>query len=212
VWADDIVHGLRLTNRQGAARMAGTEVGKRQEIALAAGEFVAGIYGSASHHLISLFVETTFGKRIAAGKLSVGPRFQADLPPELKAKLADITASTEGNTVSSIQFHWDYELEGDYPPPSLQATPPMPPLWAPPAAKDFDSDSGKKPRSRKANTPARKSVGKKTVAKTGRRAAAVKSKPAVKKGQRVAAAKSKPAAKKVVAKKIAAKRTMRKKK
>ena len=103
--------------------MAGTEVGKRQEIVLAAGEFVAGIDGSASHHLISLFVESTFGKRIAAGALSVGPRFQADLPPELKAKLADITASTDGNSVSSIQFHGAYELEGNYPPPTLLATP-----------------------------------------------------------------------------------------
>jgi hypothetical protein len=202
VWADDVVHGLRVTNRQGAARMAGTEVGKRQEIALAAGEFVAGIYGSASHHLISLFLETTFGKRIAAGKLSVGPRFQADLPPELKAKLADITTSTEGNTVSSIQFHWDYELEGEYPPPTLRATPAMPPLWAPPAAKEADADPGKKPRSRKAPAPAKKSVGKKTAgkktaAKSVPRAAAAKPKPAVKKV----------AAKKTAVKKVAAKRT-----
>ena len=88
----------------------------------------------------------------------------------LKAKLADITASTDGNSVSSIQFHGAYELEGNYPPPTLLATPPMPLLWAPSPAKASEPDPGKKPR-RKAAAPVRKPAGTKKAAKATKRVA-----------------------------------------
>lgn len=140
IWADDSVRGIRVTNRSGVAKLAGAMKGTLQEITLAADEYVSGIYGSAFYYLRSLFLETTYGRRLGAGKLGFGYRFQADLPPEIRARLADIGASGGPDFVDSVQFHWDYEMEGDYPPPSgtaLEAS-----LWAPePSTDDADSKS-----------------------------------------------------------------------
>lgn len=134
VWGGDHwVHGLRVTNRAGASNMVGIERGTRSELALAAGEFVAGVYGSSWHDLRSLFLETTFGRRLGAGDVESGARFQADLPPELNAHLGGITASGGRDDVSSIEFHWDYVLQGDFPPPKAIRGD-APPLWSPPPA------------------------------------------------------------------------------
>jgi hypothetical protein len=116
VWADSMVHGLRVTNRANESQMVGAATGTLHEMQLAPEESVSGAYGSAYHYLHSLFLETSFGRRLSAGQLQTGYRFQADLPLELKAWLGNITASGGSNSVSSIQFHWKYVLEGEYPP------------------------------------------------------------------------------------------------
>jgi hypothetical protein len=116
VWADSMVHGLRVTNRDNQSQMVGSAAGTLHELQLEPGESVSGVYGSAYHYLHSLFLETNFGRRLSAGQLQTGYRFQADLPLELKAWLGGITASGGSNAVSSIKFHWKYVLEGGYPP------------------------------------------------------------------------------------------------
>jgi len=115
VWADSQVHGLRVTNVDDQSQMVGSATGTHHELHLAPGERVSGVYGSAYHYLHSLFLETSLGRRLSAGELQTGYRFQADLPLELKAWLGGITASGGSNSVSSIQFHWKYVLEGEYP-------------------------------------------------------------------------------------------------
>lgn len=168
VWADDRVRGMRVTNRSGTSKMVGGEKGQRQVLELATGEFVAGVYGSAYHYLHSLFLETTFGRRLEAGHLHVAYRFQADLPPELFARLADITASSGNNHVDSIQFQWDYTLQGEYPAPSLLA-PQLAPLWAPAPASNSDAVATRSTK-RKRKTPVKpvvkRAASKKVASKT----------------------------------------------
>jgi len=197
LWADDSVRGIRVTNRAGVAKMAGAAKGTRQEITLANDEYVAGIYGSAYYYLRSLFLETTYGRRLGAGKLSVGYRFQTDLPTELRARLADIGASGGADFVDSINFHWEYDLEGEYPPaiaPALESslwTPePSPhetsksalphlvrptPTQAPPAAKSKAASKASKRKPAKTVKKAARPAKKRTSAKASTRGAAARS-------------------------------------
>ncbi|MBN8886215.1 MAG: RICIN domain-containing protein [Rudaea sp.] len=146
VWSDDRVRGLRVTNRSGAQKMVGGTLGTRQELLLAKDEFIAGVWGSAYHYLHSVFFETTFGKRLGAGRLDVAYRFHADLPPELSAHLVDITASSGNNHVDSIQFDWQYELKGEYPQPKVLRSEST--LWSPLPAQSEEAEVTAKPKRR----------------------------------------------------------------
>jgi hypothetical protein len=120
MWADDQIRGIQVTCRggnRGNSIMVGVERGQKSELVLANDEHITGAYGSIFHDVRSLTFETSRGHRVSAGPWSSGFRFQADLVPDIKPRLGAIAASPTGNGISSIEFHWNYDLEGEYPPP-----------------------------------------------------------------------------------------------
>ncbi|GAB3359195.1 RICIN domain-containing protein [Lysobacter tyrosinilyticus] len=116
LWADAQLRGIRITNRSAERHMVGAELGTYcGSLDLAADEYIVGVYGSAYYYVHSLFVETNFGRRLGGGNFHQAYRFQADLPPELSARLVDITASGGPKNVDSIRLDWEYALQGEYP-------------------------------------------------------------------------------------------------
>lgn len=125
IWHDSFLHkghtiarvaGMQITDRWGKTKgMVGHQRGTHQQLELRDGERIVGVYGTASYYLHSLCLETNLGERLRAGDLGLANRFQADLPPELRAHLTSISASSSDEGLSSIQFDWQYSLYGELP-------------------------------------------------------------------------------------------------
>lgn len=181
LWGDNQLRGIRITNRNGQQQMCGAQKGNSASITLKVGEVITGVYGSAYYYVHSLFLETSFGQRIGAGEFHRAYRFQADLPPELRAGVVDIHGAGSTVAVDGLRFDFEYELETT--PPSSVALAVAAPLWAPsvppPGTPDREpvpdtmTDPGRKPAkaakkkaaSRKAAKPVSKASAKKAVAK-----------------------------------------------
>lgn len=124
IWTDDQkvkgkvytqVRGMRVSSAAGGGKstMLGIQRGTVHLLELKDGEFIVGVYGSAYHYVHSIHLETNFGRRIQAGQRNIAYRYNADLPPELSARLVAISASEGHHELSSIAFHWEYELHGE---------------------------------------------------------------------------------------------------
>lgn len=213
LWSDNQLRGIRITNRKGHQQMCGAQKGNSVSITLKTGEVITGVYGSAYYYVHSLFLETSFGQRIGGGEFHRAYRFQADLPPELRAGVVDIHGAGSTVAVDALRFDFGYELETTPPASALLAV--IAPLWSPSVPPpgtperelvvDTIADPSRKPlrtakktavskkasAPKKASKPASGGSAKKAVAKSAKKSA----KPGAKAGKAVAvkkAAKSKP--------------------
>jgi len=171
LWSDNQLRGIRITNRKGQQQMCGAQKGNSVSITLKAGEMITGVYGSAYYYVHSLFLETSFGQRIGAGEFHRAYRFQADLPPELRAGVVDIHGAGSTVAVDGLRFDFDYVLETT--PPALAPLALIAPLWSPSAlppgtperewAVDTIADPSREPlkAAKKAAAPKKAAVSKK---------------------------------------------------
>ncbi|MEO8673239.1 MAG: RICIN domain-containing protein [Tahibacter sp.] len=188
LWSDNQLRGIRITNRQGQQQMCGAQKGNSVSIALKAGEVITGVYGSAYYYVHSLFLETSFGQRIGAGEFHRAYRFQADLPPELRAGVVDIHAAGSTVAVDGLRFDFAYELEAtpasslllaldaplwapSVPPPGTPEREPVPDTIADPRPKSVKT-AKKAAKSAKAKNPVSKTAAKKAVVKSAKKSVA----------------------------------------
>jgi hypothetical protein len=119
VYADTSrVRGLQLLTAAGWGILLGNGTVTCHELVLKTDERIVSVHGNADFNLTALRFETSFGRRFGAGNEISSPRWSADVPSELNARLVRILASPSGDGIEGITVTWDYDLMGDYPSPT----------------------------------------------------------------------------------------------
>lgn len=203
-YADGKLRGIEVVNRSGARKRVGHQIGNQYEIALNEGEQIVSLFGSTGVELYAIWIETNLGRRLVGGDRNLGARFNADLSPDVRPRLARLFATASGSGIASIITKWDYEQEGELPAASRKPRRRKGAAAVKRAAKKAIANVVKKAAAKPATKKAVKKAIAKVVKNPGKKAAA---KPAAKKPTGKTASKSKTALKAKAVKKVATRKS-----
>lgn len=116
IYADRRIRGIQAKHASGWGPLVGRAEGTCRELLLKSNERIVSAYGQVDGQVSAISFETGFGASVRMLVPNAGTHaWSADLPPELNATLARISASPGEEGVEGITLHWEYAVLGEYP-------------------------------------------------------------------------------------------------
>lgn len=108
VYLKDLV-GLVVFYNDGSSQQMGLKSGYRQQLRLAADEYITSVYGYMNYNVDGIWFSTQKGRTVGVGKTRNLIFFSADLPDVFNPGLIGLSGAHNGYQIEQLTFHWEYE-------------------------------------------------------------------------------------------------------